>query len=411
MNRLKPFNRLLLVLALLAAGALAPATLAAQDGGGEHLLSEATYNALNQINEMLQEGRYSDALTRLRRLEQDIDADEDYERAVLRQTFGYAYNGLERYGLAAESFIEAVESEALPADVSHRLKYYIAQLLTQDQQYREAIRYLESWFADEDKPGAEARRLAAGIYYEIGDHAGVIRHARAAIAASDRADENLYQLLLAAYFETKAYNEAADLLERMLELFPDNPDYWKQLASVYQSQNEDRKALAVTELAYRQGQLNRREKLNLGRLYLHLQAPQRAARFLQQAIDNGEIDASAENMKLLADSYYLAREVNNAIDAYGRAAAAAGDAELYLRQGQLLVQRQRWDEARNALRQALDNAGLEDDQRATANLLLGMAAYQLEDNTLAREALNRAAASSNTQRSAEYWLEQLERRS
>lgn len=375
----------------------------------EHMLSEATYNALTEINKLLENENYNVALDKLRQLAQDIEADNHYEQAVVDQTYGYAYNGLQRYDQAAESFIKAVESDALPTDVSHRLEYYIAQLLAQNNQYSKAITYLERWLADETDPGVDAHRLAAGLYYEVKNYQAAIEQAQAAIQKSQKANESLYQLLLAAYFETKNYSQTAVLLEKMLQLFPDNDNYWKQLASTYQLLNQERKALAVTELAYRQDLLNSEEKLNLARLYLSLQAPYRAAKLLHKEIDNGNIKRTSDNLKLLADSYYLAHETDAAITAYGEAASLSGDANLFLRQGQLLVQEQRWQEARAPLQRAISGANL--DNRSMANLLLGMTAYHLEDDKLATEALRRASQSQDTSKQAEYWLQQIEQRS
>ncbi|MDZ7736923.1 MAG: hypothetical protein U5P41_13135 [Gammaproteobacteria bacterium] len=346
---------------------ITPFQAMSQNRDGEYLLSENTYNALSEINELLETERHTEALNKLRSLQQDVQGNE-YEQAVVQQTMGYAYNALERFDLAADAFIRAVDSNALPADVSHRLEYFIAQLLAQTRNYDRAIHYLEKWFSEETDPGIDAYRLAAGLYYENGDHAQVIKYARTAISKSDKPDENLYQLLLASYFETKDYNNAADLLENMLQLFPANESYWKQLYSTYQLLNKDKRALAVYELAYRRGFLNKDEKEQLARLYLHLQAPYRAARFLQSEMEKGGLDKTKENLKLLAESYHLARETDKAIEAYGEAANLTGDGELYFRQGQLLFNRQRWTLAQAALQKALELGTLK--QRAQAQLLL-----------------------------------------
>lgn len=379
-----------------------------QDENDEYLLSESTYNTLSKINELLEAEKYSEALNRLQSLKQDVEGD-DYEEAVVQQTLGYTYNGLQRYDQAAGAFINAVESDALPNDVSHRLQYFIAQLLAQVGDYKRAIEYLEIWLAEETSPDADNHRLAAGLYYETGNYKQVIKHARAAINKSTQANENLYQLLLASYFETRDYNSAAGLLQDMLQLFPDNKNYWKQLYSTYQLLDQGKKALAVYELAYRRGFLNPDEKEELARLYLHLEAPFRAARFLQEEMDNGEIARNAENLKLLAESYYLAQETDKAIETYGEAANISGDGNLYFRQGQLLTSQQRWEPAQTALRNALKTDTLK--HRAQAQLLLGIAAFKLENNQAATEALQQATRDKATREQAEYWLQQIKQRS
>lgn len=393
-----------LLLAVLQIGAVQAQS---ENDSDEYLLSESTYKALNEINELLQKDRNSEALRKLQDLQPKV-ADDEYESAVVQQTLGYAYNGLKRYEDAAQAFSRAVQSNALPPDVSHRLEYFTAQLYAQNGQYDKAIQYLESWLADEQSPDVDAHRLAAGLYYERKDYASVIKHARLAIDKSRQANESLYQLLLAAYFETKDYGRAAKLLENMLQLFPDNKTYWKQLYSTYQLLNQEKKALAVYELAYRRGQLNGDEKEELARLYLHLQAPYRAARFLEKELERGGIKRTEENLKLLADSYYLARETDKAIEAYGRAAAISNDSELYFRQGQLLANEQKWQPAREALQKALQGQSFKHESQA--QLLLGIAAYKLEEDQIAREALQQASRDKNTRQQAEYWLEQLRQR-
>jgi len=394
--------RWIVLLMLLLAGLSVAAQSESEEG--DYLLSESTYNALNDIHELLEAGNHAAALTELRSLERKVDGNE-YEQAVVWQTMGYAYNGLDRPEEAAGSFIRAVESGALPPDVNHRLDYFIAQLLAQSGDYSRAIEYLERWFTEEDDPDLNAYRLAAGLYYQTGNHDQVIRYARRAISKSAEADEDLYQLLLASYFEKKDYTSAASLLKQMLELFPTSKSYWKQLYATYQLLDREKEALAVYELAYRRGLLDRKEKEELARLYLHLQAPYRAARFLERELDAGGIERNAENLKLLAESYYLARETERAIEAYGQAAAVASDGELYFRQGQLLAQQERWEGALTALQRALEQGGLE--HGAQARLLLGIAAYKLDRDDVATEALRQASENRATRKQAEYWLQQI----
>lgn len=376
------------------------------ENGGDHLLSEPTYNSLTEINRQIEAADYNGALNNLRQLQQDIAADDAYEQAVVDQTYGYVYNGLGRHNQAAEAFIRAVNSGTLPTDVSHKLTYLIAQLLAQTKDYQRALDYLQRWLAQEGNADTDAHRLAAMLYYHLQDYRGVIKHVRLVISKSKSVDESIYQLLLAAYFETKEYTQAADLLVTMLRLFPDNKEYWKQLAGSYQLSNQDSKALAVTEMAYSQGLLDSQETLNLARMYLSLEVPYRAARLLQEEINNGGIENNAENLRLLADSYYLAHETDAAIEAYGKAAAAQGDANLYFRLGQLLIQEQRWDEARGALQQAINNGNLE--HRSMAYLYLGIAAFHLQDTKLARDALQHSSQSETTRAQAQYWLQRLD---
>lgn len=377
-----------------------------QQQDDQYLLSEATYQALDDINKLIESERHNDAVSQLQKLASRV-ADNAYETAVVNQTLGYAYNGLRRYEQAAEAFIKAADSNALPADVSHQLHYYIAQLLTQSKDYARAIRYFERWRSQESDLSLEANKFAAGLYYSAKNNSKVIEHARAAIRQSERAEENLYQLLLATYFEMERFSQAAELLEQMLALFPENKDYWRQLVGAYQAANNDKKAVAANELAYAQGVLDAKEKVQLARMLLYMEAPFRAARLLERELANNGISRSAENLRLLADSYLLAREREAAAKTFGEVAAVSGNAEYYYRQGQILAELESWD----AAIEALENATRKNDfsEQAEAHLLLGIAAYKQERYSLAKQALQKAREADRLREQAGYWLERLER--
>jgi tetratricopeptide (TPR) repeat protein len=171
--------------------------------------------------------------------------------------------------------------------------------------------------------------------------------------------------------------------------------------------DQDKKALAVNELAYNKGLLNEEEKLQLARLYLHLQAPYRAARFLEQEFENNGISRTARNLELLADSYYMAREMEAAARALGEAARLSGQGETYYRHGQLLVHLEKWPEAVASLKLAIEDNDLK--YPGEAHLLLGIAAHRIDDAELAMNAFRAAREHTRTQEQAERWLEQMRR--
>lgn len=398
------FNtRLALLLCLISAGTVA----LAQQQDSEYLLSQPTYESLESINKLVEAERYNEAISQLQSLLPKV-AGNAYETAVVNQTLGYAYNGLLRYAEAAEAFIKAADSNALPADVSHRLHYYIAQLLTQSEDYTRAIRYFERWQSQESQLSLEANKFAAGLYYAAGNNNKVVEHARAAINQSQRAEENLYQLLLATYFEMERFSQAAELLEQMLVLFPDKKEYWRQLVGAYQAANNEKKAVAANELAYAQGVLDEKEKVQLARMLLYMEAPWRAARMLEREMANGGISRTADNLHLLADSYLLAREREAAAKKFGEAAAVADNGEYYYRQGQILADLENWEAAIEVLQQAVNKNDF--DELAEAQLLLGIAAYKQERDDLAKPALQKAIESGRLREQAGYWLGRVEER-
>ena len=71
----------------------------------------------------------------------------------------------------------------------------------------------------------------------------------------------------------------------------------------------------------------------------------------------------------------------------------ADSGDLFLRLGQVQVQREQWQEALSALQQAIEKGDLEDPGQA--NLLMGVSLFNLDRLGDAREAFQRAARSED----------------
>jgi tetratricopeptide (TPR) repeat protein len=354
----------------------------------------------------MQGGGYREAVDKLNALKESVSAN-DYESAVVDQALGYAYLGLDQADKAITAFARALERNALPPEVAHGLDYTLAQLLARQSRHQEAARHLARWFETGPDPAPEAHLLAASVYYELKQYRRTITHAQAAIRTSNKPQESWYQLLLAAHIETGELRPAAELLEQMLERFPDNKSYWSQLVGIYQRLKQDERALAVTELAYRSGLLDDREKLQLARMYLYLQAPYRAAQLLESELERGGISASPDSLALLADAWLLAQEHGRAAETLKQAVEESGDPEWYFRLGQILAGLERWQEAAAALERAVAAGKLKNI--AEAYLLLGIAAYETRSDARSLNALNKALEYEHTRAQAEYWIEALNR--
>lgn len=399
---MSPASRTLPSLLLALGLALAAAASAEQAEGPA--LSEPTWRALQAVHELMDAGKWDEALGRLQALAPKVEANA-YESAVTAQTLGYVYGSLERYPQAIEAFSRALAGQALPADVAHTLLYNLAQLLIHQERYEEGIARLETWLKAEPKPGLEAHVLAATAYYRAGRYAAAVPHARKVIEQKKDAEDDWFRLLLACYQELEDYEGMAGVLEQLVRRRPEERDYWLQLAATYQRLQRDARALATLELANRRGLLDEDKTLQLARLYLYLEMPYPAARLLEDKTASGAVQASAENLDLLGEAWLRAREPEKALPVLERAAAASPEAGRWLLIGQIYCDLERWQEARAPLERALAGGGLE--RPAQARLLLGVASAETGDAARARELLTQALEDAATREQARWWLGRL----
>ena len=369
-------------------------------------LTRESYDVLNSARELMDENKYTQAETSLKQLlATDLD---DYDAAVTWQTLAHVYISTNDYQKAADCFIRSVKFDVLPENVTHEIYYHIAQLLTATSRYKESLEYLLPWFKHEPSPGVDAQILAASVYYELKDYPHMISYARKAIQISPKPDKMLYEMLLTGYFQTADFKQAADLLEKMIVLFPDEGNYWTQLAAVYQQSKHYKKALAIYELALKKGLLDQKGTLLLVHLYLQEKLPYKAASLLNEKMNSGFMENTPENLELLANSWLLARETGNAITALSHLANIKNDPEIFYRIGRLHFDRENWEEAISNLEKATRIN--DSEKQAEAYLLIGIAAYNLDQTAQSSRALNKALSSIKIREQAQWWLKKLEKK-
>ncbi len=381
----------------------------AKEEDKRYLLTKGTYDLLNVVRANMEENSYHTAIQKLTVYldEENIKA---YDKAVINQTLGYAYNAQENYKLSIESFVKAVSTNALPDKVTHELTYIIAQLYIHAEEYTEGLSYLDKWFEKESNPSSEAHLLAASAYYQINQFKKLIPHAKYAIEKSDAPQQSWYELLIAGYYETKMYRDAALLLETMINKYPDNDSYWLQLVAVYQQNKQETKALAISELAYEKGILKGDDIIQLAQTYLYLQLPLEAAAILDSEINNGTIDSSKANIELLSNSWLLAHDEEKAAFTLEQYISKFNDISLNYKLAHIYVELENWDKAKNTLETVVTDKNITTQPKieATAWLLLGISSYHKKDTVRSTQALNKALAFKETRDQAKWWLNQIE---
>lgn len=373
-----------------------------------YLLQAATHSVLSDAYKDMQEGKNTEALDKLQALVSS-DKIKNYDAAVVYQTMGFAENSLANFKNAANYFTKSLSFNALPKEVTHNLYFSTSQLLIHIEKPKEGLKYLSKWFATEPQPKANAHILAATAYYYTKNYKQLIVHVEKALLLGKKPPLNWYELLLAGYYEIKDYNNASIVLEKIISTHPEKTDYWLQLAGIYQNLGQDKKSLALYELAYAKELLKKNEIIQLVRNYRYMKMPYKAATILEKEMTIGDIDANKNMLVLLADSWILAQENEKAISVFNEIIKKFNDDVARLRLGQLYHDSEEWGKMLEVL-----NVKLQTDDKtliSRVTFLLGIAQYHSENLSAATRAFTYSLSDASTEEQAKWWLEHLKKKS
>lgn len=336
-----------------------------------------------------------------------IDRLSPYERSRVEQILASVDFAEERYESAREHLNLALSSGGLNENEAAQVQYQIAQLFMTEERWAEGAAALEEWFEKAANPNSAAYYLLAAAYYQQGDLERAFEPAQKAVKLSDEPQVSWVELLVALYVEREDYAPALPLAERLVDLEPDRKMHWIRLSSFYQQLERHDRALAALQVPYNAGMFTEdSEYRRLADLLLFNEIPYRAARVLEAGLDAGVVASGEDAYEKLANCWIAARELDQAIPPLERAAELADDGALYVRLGEVHLQREEWAPAAGALEQALDKGGLPDSGKA--ELLMGVALYgggRAED---ALEWFERARGSDSERRMAEDYIRLIE---
>lgn len=395
-----------LLTALLLPGAAAARNREPEDTAKKSLVvSRWAFDRLQDAHKLLGEGKYDEALAILDRMK-ERKRTNPHERALVWQTYGYVYSSMDEYAKAADAFEECLAQDALPEQAALDTRYNLAQIYVLLEQHDKAIPIFLDWFQRAKNPSATAHYMLAMAYVQADQYEKALPYAKEAVARAKTPKESWLQLVVSLLFADKNYHDAAPFLEQLVEDFP-KKTYWLQLSAVYSQLGEDKKALAIMELAYKQGLLTEGSELkNLAQLYLTNQIPDEAAEILEAGLEDGKIESTSENWELLANSLLYARDRRRSTAAMERAAQLADGGDLYVRLAHTWLEEWEWQKAIEALNAAFQKGSL--SSPGNAYLLLGIASANAEKTDSAERAFAEAANFEQTKKVADLWLAKLD---
>ncbi len=357
---MKKFKRLTSALVVMAAlgVTVAPASAAVQPNMAKveerkarktQIVGERVGKTLVKAFELYNEDKLDEAIAVLL----DTKSSNDFDTATLNRFLGNLYATKDEKQ-AIKYLTLAIQPDQLTFNDQAAAMKLLADLLIQDKQYQKSIKAYEDWIMFTGEQNADAYLRIANAYWLMTQYDKVLPAADDAIRFSTKPAEGPYQLKMAALYELKRYKELISVVETMVQLFPENKQFWVYLGNFYTLTEEYAKSLATLQMAYSQGYLEKDSEVRmLAQMYANNNIPYKAATVMEKHMKEGLVKKDRNNISFIASNYQSAREFVRAAEYYGELAKLTNDADAYRRQGSALVSVQKYNEAIAAFDKAL----------------------------------------------------------
>jgi len=370
------------------------------------------YSQLARAQKLADEGVKIAGFDVLDEVKDRIDSLNSYERAMLWNFYAFMYYGNEDIDSAIEHFELVIKEDAIPDSLYLSTVYSLAQLSMQQQNYPQALAYLQQWQDNNTKALTTSQHMMfAQIYYQDKQFEKVITEVERAISLAQQSNatvkENWLILQRASYYELKQPAQVIKVIEQLVRLY-DKPQYWLQLAGMYGEVGQEDKQLAVMEASWQAGHITKgSDVMTLAQLYRFHQVPFKAAILLEQAIAKGTIVASEKSLEALAQAYVAAKEDEKALPVLIKAAEIADTGKFDVQLAQAYLNLERWQDAIASANNALLRGGI--SREGDMYLVIGMAKFNLQAFDESLIAFTQAQKIPKSAKTAKQWFHYVER--
>ena len=401
------------------------------------------YEALEEVDEKGEPNPDMETVIEiLTDLRNQKDSLKSYDRSVMWNAWGYVYFSEEKYIKAIEAYNYLLNEPegTIPLRVSALLT--LGQLYLSQEDYNKGIKYILQWMDEVETVTAQAWQLLGRAYYSVGDFNKAISSLENAIALAEeegyKPKESWYVILAASIGELKneigekeSYLRQLEIYEILVNLYPKKL-YFIQLGGIYNELGRERDYMITLKAAYQKDMLNREtEYLALAQLLLLNQNPYWAAEVLVSGQNKivtynetkkdevtGEeikiektgpvIKETEKNLKLLADSWRMAQEIDKAIPVLEKAAKMSKDGKSFVLLGNLYLSEDKIEQAVDSIKKGLKKGKIE--KISQVHLTLGQAYFELQKFDDAKKEFRIAARDKDkkVKTTANSWLKYTE---
>lgn len=365
-------------------------------------MKDRVYKRLAKAQKLMADAKYADSLELLDSLE-EITKNNKYALAQVHQTRGYVFAQQEQFGKAQQYFRKTLDLHALPLSAQLSTLYSLAQVTVAKEDYLGAIPLLQDYLYNRKEPKPDAHFFYGQLLAQLDAKKVSVMEVEKAISLSSAPKESWYRLLAALHYELKNFDKASVALRALIRINPEKKMYWKQLSSIYIASDNDREALATLELAEKKGFLDEeKDIIQLVQLSVYQGVPYKAGVYLEKGFEKNIVAKTDKNYELLADAWIRAQEIDRALVALDQAAPLAKNGKIFVRQGQLYLEKELWSKSESAIRLGIKKGKLK--KPGLAYIALGIAQYKMGKKQLAKGSFESASKYSDQKKQASEWL-------
>lgn len=369
-------------------------------------MNNKVYEKLQAAQESVEAKDLPGALAILDELKNGKKPLNDAEMANVLNMYAFIYYSTEDYPKALKAYADIIKLPQAPEGTVVQARYSLAQLYFVTEDYAKGVAALKEWFKVTTLAPASAYMLLSQGYYQLKEFDLALKNVEIAISMYKEKGkvpkENWYGLQRFLYYEKENYKKVVSILNELLVHYP-KKQYWMQLSGMYSELKDEQKQLAAMETAYVQGMLTKdKELVNMAYLFLANDVPYKAAKVLDKGIKSKVIEPTSKNLELLGSSWRQAQEIKKAIPEMAKAAEKSDKGELWTRLCSIYLDNDEFKLAVDACDKGLKKGGVK--RVDTANLVKGMAHFNLKQYQSARSAFNTAAKDERSKKYADQWI-------
>ena len=373
------------------------------------------------------------------------DSLRSYDRSVMWNYWGYIYFSEENYPQAMQAYrnLLAEPESTIPLRVASL--YTLAQLNFVEGDFEKGVEVLLQWMDEVEVITAQGWSLLAQAYFQIGSEKksanekydlyekaldSMLSAVKTAEIEDYKPKENWYVLMAACYSELESrigkeqsLYKQLDIYEILVNLYPKKM-YFLQLGGIYGQLSREVDYMTTLNAAYQKDLLDKQgEYLMLTQLLLLNNNPYWAAKVLESGrvkkvptIDEKTkeekllpvVKDTEKNLKVLADAWRMAQEVDLAIPVLEKAAKLAEDGQTFIILGSLYLSEDKLEKAVDAIQQGLKKGKVKNPSQA--RLTLGQAHFELQNFEQAKKEFRIAARDDDKKikKTANSWIKYTE---
>ncbi len=374
----------------------------------EDSISQFTYGYLKRVNDFLSEGDYENAEKELSIISKRYFLNEQsYERSLINQLWGNLYATIGDYQKAIDSYEASLRFRKIPLITNLQVRANLAQCYFQTKDFDKVIETLLTYKNIAEQRGQEfspQNMILLGIaYYYLENFEEAYNYISAANDNSLKYKEDWLKYELALAVKLNKINDAIDVGQILVYINPDKKEYWKQVSGLYYTQAKDSESLAGLELAFDNQLLEEnKEYQDLARYYLYKGLPQKAVKVLIDGLNKQKLDENKENLELIADSFFIARDRKNGIIYLEKSLGLEPDPDIAFKIARFGFEDENWNLANKFFNKALQMGW--DKTPGRIELLLGITQYELGNLQKSLSFFNIAKEEEDTKTAAEGWI-------